>query len=131
MRATSSVSASLFSPPCRLSQNFIRYLMSKIWGKKSCGARGERKEKYGTLAVTGGAKQRSLASEHWRADKLDGGQGRVHIGRQLHEEERHARIPTAPGREPSSAPRAFLTLSSSKNSDSLAGSDWQVSSFSR
>ncbi len=33
MRSTSSTSASLFRPPCRLSQNFIRYLMSYTVGK--------------------------------------------------------------------------------------------------
>ena len=30
---TSSISASLFRPPCRLPQNFIKYLMSKMLGK--------------------------------------------------------------------------------------------------
>lgn len=33
MRSTSKTSASLFNPPCRLSQNFIKYLMSYTVGK--------------------------------------------------------------------------------------------------
>ena len=40
MRSTRSVSASLLRPPCRLPQNFMRYLMSYTLGKYSCGSAG-------------------------------------------------------------------------------------------
>lgn len=142
MRATSSVSASLFSPPCRLSQNFMRYLMSKICGKKSCGVsvgmswvgmswgwvrlgecEGEgRWVESGGGVGWGGEPEGRLGARRQRQGCCKGSAGyKIHASWRS----RQASIPQG------ERGRSARALSSSKNSASLAGSDWQVSSLSR
>ena len=70
MRATSSVSASLFRPPCRLPQNFIRYLMSYTFGKYTC--RGDNHPlSRRSLLISDGADEVARAHAPTTAEKLE------------------------------------------------------------